>query len=331
MAKILLPTLDYPPRTGGVARYLEAIKQTLGDDMDVLFFDDAPGRLSMLWTLWKRSRSYEQAWTSHILPIGTMLWLLRRRYSVFLHGMDFDLARRSAWKRWLTRRILRRAQHVFANSHALASEIGSFCNRRVEVVYPCVSDAFVEASNVVRRESHEGVTLLTVGRLVERKGHMDMLEIVRRNNDLKYVIVGDGPMRKTIEDFVDEHELADRVELLQSVPDRKLPSIYARADIFVMPTHKSEGDREGFGIVYLEAQLFGTPVIAVSHPGVNEAVVEGVGGLLINSHEDLDTAVKKLVNGRELREQLGRRGQEFVKAKFTREHQFSALRSYIPS
>jgi len=340
MKKILLPTLDYPPRTGGVARYLEAMKKTLGDDMDVLFFEESPSRFALMWQLWRRSRLYNQVWTSHVLPIGTMLWLLssvyklqptsyQLRYSVFLHGMDFDLARRSRWKRWLTRHILQRAQFVFANTKALQTEVSSFSGRAVEVVYPCVSDALVESSSVMRREKHERITLLTVGRLVERKGHMAVLDIVRRHPELSYIIVGDGVLRGEILSFIEEYDLKNRVEVIQGLPDRKLPSMYLQADVFVMPTTKSESDREGFGIVYLESQLFGTPVIATRHPGVDEAIVDGVGGVLIDDVSQLEQTIMDLAHDNRRREDMGKRGQIFVKERFTREKQFGVLRAYV--
>ncbi|MBT4857367.1 glycosyltransferase family 4 protein [Candidatus Uhrbacteria bacterium] len=333
MSKILLPTLDYPPRTGGVARYLSAIKDTLGDDIEVLFFEDVPGRFSMLRTLLQRSGTVEQVWTSHILPIGTMLWLIslvrKIRYSVILHGMDFDLARRSAWKRWLSKRVFKKAEHVFSNTSALAEEIEEFSGRKPVVIYPCIGDAFVEASSIVRRENHDGIRLLTVARLVERKGHMDVLRIVNLMPELHYTIVGDGVMRKEMQEYIDQNDLADRVEILRSVPDRKLPSIYSKSDIFVMPTHKSNTDREGFGIVYLEAQLFGTPVIAVSHPGVDEAVIDGVGGILLADKEGLESAIKKLASDDTLRSEMGVRAQKFVKERFTRDKQFSIFKEYV--
>lgn len=340
MGTILLPTLDYPPRTGGVARYLDAMKKTLGDDLDVLFFEDHVGRLKMLWQIWRSLPGNDQVWTSHILPIGTMLWLIslvynlqptshQLRYSVFLHGMDFDLARRSAWKRWLSRQILKRAYHVFANTHALQREVEAFCRRQVDVVYPCVSDALVESSSVMRREKHEGITLLTVGRLVERKGHMAVLDIVRRHPELSYIIVGDGTLRGQILSYVEEYNLTNRVEVIQGLPDRKLPSMYLQADLFVMPTIKSEADREGFGIVYLESQLFGTPVIATRHPGVDEAIVDGVGGVLIDDASQLEQSIMDLAHDDRRRESMGKGGQIFVKERFTREKQFGVLRAYV--
>ena len=171
--------------------------------------------------------------------------------------------------------------------------------------------------------------MLTVGRLVERKGHMAVLDIVRRHPELSYIIVGDGTLRGQILSYVEEYNLTNRVEVIQGLPDRKLPSMYLQADLFVMPTIKSEADREGFGIVYLESQLFGTPVIATRHPGVDEAIVDGVGGVLIDDASQLEQSIMDLAHDDRRRESMGKGGQIFVKERFTREKQFGVLRAYV--
>ena len=330
---ILLPTLDYPPRVGGVARYLQAMKKTLGDDLDVLFFDKPTGRLKLFLDVLKAVSKHEAIWVSHVLPLGTVAMYVsiftRKPYTVFLHGLDFDLARRSAWKRRLTRSILRSAQRVVANSHALADEVRVWADlERVEVVYPCVDDAFVESASFMRHRSSENeqIQLLTVGRLVERKGHMQVLNVVKNLSDVHYTIVGDGPMRSRLEERVAELGLEDRVTLLQAVSDRKLPALYSATDIFVMPTLKTDRDREGFGIVYLEAQLFGVPVVAMRHPGIDEAVK---GGVLIDSIDELSEALSTLIDDPDRRMQLGKDGRAFVLESFTREKSFGKLRGWV--
>lgn len=325
--KILLPTHDYPPARGGISRYLSAIKETFPEEVNVLYWKKLPGRYAMFIEILREMKKYDALWTSHVLPIGTAAWLTsiinRKPYVVILHGMDFDLARRSIWKEWLSKKILMNARRVVVNSKALANEVIEFGVQSPLVVYPTVSDAFVESSSFISKQKSDQIRLLTVSRLVERKSHLDVIEVIKNQKNINYTIVGDGEMRKEIENKISSLGLQDRVQIMQHVSDRKLPELFAQSDIFVMPAKKSVYDREGFGIVYLEAQLFQTPVIAMNTPGVNEAVS---GGILIDDISELKGAIDKLVTNQNLRSALGKKGRDFVLSDFTREKQTSKLK-----
>ena len=309
-----------------------------------------------------KMRNVINIWTHHIFPVGTACYFLsvlsvfircsHPFYTVFLHGLDFDLARRNVWKRFLARRILRGASAIVTNSVSLQREVRSFTGRDdIRVVYPCVSDAFVQASETVRKGlahrtpeelarlfmsqmvamtgsgisvlknvSNEPVRLLTVARLVERKGHAKVLRAMVDMTNVTYTIVGDGPMRECLQQEAQTLGIADRVTFLTEVADEQLPEIYAAHDIFVMPTTKSERDREGFGIVYAEAGLFGLPCIATDIPGVDEVIVhEGTGMLIQDTPRALSEAIEKLVASPGLRLRMGTAARKYVLEKFTEE------------
>lgn len=339
MTRILLPTVDYPPQRGGVARYLSSIAQTL-PSVNVLHWQPWPGYVRAARDLWVRRMTYDRLLVSHILPIGTLVWLLRRitrkDYTVVLHGMDFDLARRSAWKRWLTKRIL--ACHaIVVNSQALGDEVRAFLGKTstpIDVVYPPVGDAFVESSELFAKQppspQERKPTLLTVGRLVERKGFLKVVKLLPLLPHVRYRIVGDGPMRNPILNLAKNLGVDDRVEIIQAASDGKLPEIYRQADVFVMPTTKTPEDREGFGIVYLEAQLFGVPIVATRQPGVDEAVAHEDTGLLVeDGDEALLAAIRRLLSDDALRQAMGDRGRKRVLGGFTREHQMRKLETVL--
>lgn len=378
MLRILLPTIDYPPARGGVARYIGAIIKTYPDQVSLLPLRRVKVDNLALRLVWL-ARSYDVIWTHHVLPIGVAAYIAklitRKPYVVFLHGLDFDLARRNPWKRWLTRLVLGSADRIVANSQALAGEIRDFVQfvqngREPLVVYPTLEDQFIEAAKLPRgtrakvnpqklaelavgvsrsstpmfvenqrsetlrdiegsRRLGAGLRLLTVARLVDRKGHLKVLEALTQIPEATYHIVGDGPMRDTIERKIAELNLGDRVTIATDVSDEQLPEIYRSADVFVMPTTKSDHDREGFGIVYLEAQLFGLPVIATRHPGVDEAVRDGEGGLLIgDSERELVLAIQRLKDPA-VRSKFGARGRASVEREFNREQQMYKLRELL--
>lgn len=361
MSRILLPTIDFPPARGGVARYIGAITQTFPDQVKLLALKK--GKLDqlifrLLWT----GRSFDAIWTHHVLPIGTAAMIVKKMtgkpYVVFLHGLDFDLARRNPWKQALTKHVLRSAARVVTNSQALATEVRAFVelDREPLVIYPTLNDELVATSKLPQAKSEKvnlkklgelalgvsrsatpmfvaagvsGLKLLTVARLVERKGHLKVLEALTQIPEATYHIVGSGPMLGTIQAKVQELGLQDRVRITTDAADDALPEIYRAADIFVMPTTKTERDREGFGIVYLEAQVFGVPVIATRHPGVDEAVKDGEGGILIpDTPQELLTAITRLKDSK-VRSTLGARGRARVLHEFTREQQMYKLRELL--
>ena len=98
-----------------------------------------------------------------------------------------------------------------------------------------------------------------------------------------------------------------------------------------MPSRQIKEDFEGFGIVYLEANLCSKPVIAGDSGGVRDAVKNGINGLLVNSEniEEITEAVIKLAKDKNLREKLGRQGKERVIKEFNWEKQTKKIISKL--
>jgi glycosyltransferase involved in cell wall biosynthesis len=299
-------------------------------DIHPLVVSETQSYRSLLTMFWHRRLLFDALFVSHVLPIGTAAMMYRMLtwtpYDVLLHGMDFDLARANRKKSLALWFVLRFARRVFANSKALSLEVGAFAQRSCGVLYPCVSDELIEAASLIGTRSGAGTKLLTVSRLVERKGHKKVLEAMVQLPNVTYTIVGDGPMKRVLENDVQRLGLEGRVTFMQFVSDGKLPELYASHDIFVMPTTKTATDREGFGIVYLEAGLFGLPGIATRHPGVDEAVIDGETGLLIEeTPHALAEAIAKLVDDEALRRQLGSAAKERVLQMFTAQQTYREL------
>ena len=125
--------------------------------------------------------------------------------------------------------------------------------------------------------------LLTVGRLVKRKGVAWFVEHVvpRLDETYVYVVVGSGPERKAINAAVDRNRLAGRVVLVGPQPDSMRNRLLQSAHAFIMPNISVRGDIEGFGIAALEAGAYGVPVIASRLQGIPDAVIDGVTGHLV--------------------------------------------------
>jgi len=272
----------------------------------------------------------------------------RKPYVVVVHGMDVGLARKNPVKRLVARSVLRRAKTVVTNTMALEREVReAFGVERTVVVYPTVSQT---PPNLPSPEGRElsvsppdqsggvrgGLCLVTVARLVPRKGHLRVLDAIARLREehpdvsVSYAIVGDGPMRETIEARIHELNLAN-VRVMPNVTDDDLPAAYASADLLVMPVVRNDGDREGFGMVYLEAAAHCVPSVATDMPGVDEAVVDGSTGILVPDGDiaALADAVYGLATDPERRHALGGAARDRVRATFTPDVQFSKLKSIL--
>lgn len=168
--------------------------------------------------------------------------------------------------------------------------------------------------------------ILSICRLVPRKG-LDLVikavaELVKKRKDIVYLIGGTGPDEKKLQSLVSEYELENHVRFLGRIPNHKMAAYYSLGDVFVMPARNEPPDVEGFGIVFLEANSCGTPVIGSKTGGIPDAVVHGETGFLIdnNNLEQLINYLEELLNNPELAHNMGAKGRERILEKATWDH-----------
>ena len=133
-------------------------------------------------------------------------------------------------------------------------------------------------------------------------------ELYRQGQNFRLVIAGDGKEREKIQQMAAEH-VADRVLFLGEIPRRDMYRYYSAADVFVFP-----GIRESLGMVFLEAQSCGLPVVAFNNAGIPEAVQDGKTGLLVPMYalEPFVDAIKRLIVDKNLRQQMGIAAKSYV-------------------
>lgn len=149
------------------------------------------------------------------------------------------------------------------------------------------------------------LTLVSVMRLMPRKRPVQLVRMfaqVRRmtgRDDLRLVLVGDGPMRSRVERVVRRHGLAEHVRITGRLPREQVLDELAAASIYVAPA-----PRESFGIAALEARCAGLPVVASRHGGVGEFIQDRIDGVLVDDDAQMAVALADLVRDRELRTRI---------------------------
>lgn len=181
-----------------------------------------------------------------------------------------------------------------------------------------------------QRLSSEEDIVLFVGRLVEKKGCQYLIDAVNRIQnhfpDLQLVVIGDGPLRSSLE------SLASRTVrnslFLGCQPHEVVMEWMQKARVFCVPSNTAHsGDSEGFGIVFAEAQAVGLPVISFASGGVPEAVAHAETGLLATEGnlEELAGHLFRLLSDQELWQSFSHSGRERVCRLFNLQHQSSHL------
>jgi glycosyltransferase involved in cell wall biosynthesis len=134
-------------------------------------------------------------------------------------------------------------------------------------------------------------------------------ELCRQGQKFRLVIAGDGSQREKLRQLAAEH-VAGRVLFLGKISRREMYRYYSAADIFVFP-----GINESLGLVFLEAQSCGLPVVAFNNAGVPEAVADGKTGLLtqMDALEPFVDAIRRLLVDKNLRKQMGRAATSYVR------------------
>jgi len=161
----------------------------------------------------------------------------------------------------------------------------------------------------------DATVIMSVGRLIGQKGGHVVIEAIRDQPKLHFLVVGDGPERKRLEDLAHSLAIQDRVHFAGEVGHGDLPALLRGADIFVQA---SVGE-EAFGISVAEAMACGLPVLASDGWGLREVVADGETGMLVTpgQADAWGRALCSVSENPALADRMGRAGRERVVALFT--------------
>jgi colanic acid/amylovoran biosynthesis glycosyltransferase len=162
--------------------------------------------------------------------------------------------------------------------------------------------------------------ILTVARLVEKKGIDDALRAVARlNTPYEHVIIGDGPLRGMLESLAQSLGISDRVTFAGARSQADVLEHLQRCDVALLPSFVArDGDFEGIPIFLMEAMACEVPVVSTRHAGIPELVADGESGFLADEHDvpAIAAALERLAANRGLRRQMGKAGREKVLREF---------------
>ena len=358
--KTLLFTLEYPPFKGGVANYYGNMAKYWPINEKLAVLDNSKQELisdgccfSWLPAVSALNRKLDQAKIDYvlagqILPLGTAALIVSLfrplKYGVFLHGMDFSWALKKFRKKWLSYLILKKADKILcANSYVLDKlhEVWPALSDKAAVFNPGIEGGAPIADQkdldyLKEKYNLEGKTVLfSLGRLVKRKGFDRVIETLvamppEKSQNLVYFIAGKGHREEYLKSLV-PLRFAKKIVFLGALSEREKWAWFHLCDIFLMPSRDITGDFEGFGIVYLEANLCGKPVIAGDSGGIKDAVINGETGLVVNSDnlEEVSAAISVLAENESLRHKLGITGQNRALKDFNWEKRAEEIAEFI--
>jgi len=241
---------------------------------------------------------------------------------VSFHGYDFCTAPRQQGQ-GMYEKLFNIAAAVTGNSDFTVGQLGKLgCPaeklQKLPVGLNLEEFAFQERT----RKTDEPVRILSIGRLVEIKGHVFSLQgiaaLCRDHPNIQYDIVGDGPLRSTLESKIKALGLEGHVTLHGALAGNRLKQVRDSAHLFMLTSINVDGDQEGQGLALQEAQAAGLPVIATENGGLPEGLLPGKSGFLVKENDvhELCQRLTYLVEHPEIWPKMGRAGRDFVSARY---------------
>ena len=234
-----------------------------------------------------------------------------------LYGNNFN-------KRERISSILKKTSKIVVNSNFTAGLVEQLIEnkRQIKVVYPGANDfRFLEPDTSIQINGDP--VLLTLSRLEKRKGHLYILQAIKKLKkqfpNIQYIIAGEGNEKTILQHLVKEYDLHENVLFTGNVNENQKKHIFESTTLMVMPTLDESHNRsiEGFGIAYLEAAFFGIPSIASRIGGTPEAVLHEKTGIIIDHHDQIYQVLNDLLLSKDKLQQLGVNAQIRAEKSFT--------------
>ncbi len=362
----LLVTNDFPPKVGGIQSYLYELWRRLPPDETTVLCTPYSGdrtfdaqqafriertrepvllptpRLARRIDALAREVGADVIFLDPALPLGALgRRLTAAPWVVITHGAEITLPGRLPGSRALLGSVLRGAAGIVAAGHYPRREAWRAAGGPLPtlVVPPGVdverfrppADELARAAARERLGLHPGrATVVGVSRLVPRKGFDVLLDAVAQLElDVQVVIAGGGRDHDRLVARARRLGLAERAVFLGRVGDEELPRVYRAADVFAMLCRDRWGglEAEGFGIVYLEAAASGVPSIAGRSGGSHEAVVDGVGGYVVDPGDvqGIHHRIEQLLVEPDARTQMGAAARSWAEAECAHDRRVELL------
>lgn len=324
--RVLFVTRKYPPRVGGMENFSFAVTTGYPEPKTVI----ALGRsqLHLIWFFpYALARVALTASRYDVIHLGDPLLcaaglvprlLFKRKIAITVHGLDLTY-QSPLYQLYL--KLFLRADAFIAISESTRRLAEARALERVKLITIGVPDRYLglkrapNADAELNEKRAGRVVLVTVGRLVRRKGAAWFVRhVLPRLSNALYLVIGTGPDHEEILRAAAETGTTDSLWMVGSVSDERLLALLSAADVFVMPNIEVPGDVEGFGIVAIEAAASGLPVVAARLEGIPDAIADGQNGRLLPSADAsaFVAAIEELCRDPEQRAALGERGRAYT-------------------
>lgn len=164
--------------------------------------------------------------------------------------------------------------------------------------------------------------VLFVGRLVEEKGVIELLQSVKMwDKNITLVMAGRGPLEEKVKEAQEDFS---NIKFIGNIPQERLPTLYSASDILIVPSVSEEG----FGRVILEALACGTPIIGANRGAIPEAMDETVGKLIDVRPENIKNAVEYFFENRDKLRKLAQNCRAFAERRYSEKNVNKIIQSY---
>lgn len=224
---------------------------------------------------------------------------------------------------WLLKLAYKKAKKIFAISNFTANKLKKNINLpNIVVIHMGANHNILKAEPTPADEKNiPSNFILSVGDLKPRKGYHISLpafaQISQKYPDLYYIIVGYQFNREyfnQLQTLVSDNNIKDRVMFISNINDNKLNALYRRAKILILTSLNDDKHYEGFGLVYIEAGLFGIPAIGSNNCGTEDAIINEQTGYLIEQ-KNIGLLAEKmdgLLADESKRQKMGKNAQKFA-------------------
>ena len=299
MKKALIVTSEFGREKGGIQNWMFYVHKLLGlhdFDIDIYAYkEDNPFR--KIKQLLKSQIYLLATWKMTLFIIPALL-LKQKTVFIFIHGNDIlNLNRFQNF--WLNYLCKQSQIYFIANSQAVAQIFYQITKRKIDLIqYP-----FLEIEEKYpETKIHKIPVFLTISRLVKRKNIHHVLfalhKLKSEGLQFQYYIAGKGTEKETLMNLVETLSLSQEVQLLGAISEKQKEELYMSSDYFLLPSvyDQTDGSIEGYGIVFIEANAYGLPVISGNTGGMTEAVKDAVTGYQCDGTiEDITQKIRKML------------------------------------